>query len=301
MISGRKSEIKKINQIINLILKKRIETNFVTIGDSPEAGHFVKICHNAIEYSLMRILSEYFLLNKEIFKQNTTELTNSFKKINTIIPNFYLGKISEKIVKKIDSNLININNISDKIGHNSTSKWYNLLCLENDISCPSLLMSFENRILSKSKKNITYKINRKKTKSLSKKNFDKLFKFLFILCYMQGITSLKKLCKIKKIKIKIKNILKVWKFDSIITSDILNLNKVITSEEFINFYSPKDIKNFMAVLSDLIKLFISNNYNPAGLFSCYNLIYNQLNTVNKENSFIQIQRNFFGNHKLESN
>lgn len=301
MISGKKTDIEKIRKIINTLLNIRCKKKFLVVGDSPEAGHFAKICHNAIEYSIMQILSEFFLLNKKILNQNDGELIRSFEKLNKLIPQFYLGNISEKIVKNISLKTININCISDKVDHNNTSKWYNLLCLENNISCPNLLSSFENRILSKSKKNIANKKKILKKKKIVSKNIEALFKFLFVLCYLQGIFSLRKLCKIKKIKINFKNVIKVWQFNSIISSNILRLKQIETLDQIVDHFSQKKISQYTKMLNNLIKVFLYYDYNPAGLYSSYNLLSSHLNKKNIDNSFIQVQRNIFGNHKLGKN
>ena len=124
---------------------------------------------------------------------------------------------------------------------------------------------------------------------------------MFVLCYLQGIFSLRKLCKIKKIKINFKNVIKVWQFNSIISSNILRLKQIETLDQIVDHFSQKKISHYTKMLNNLIQVFLYYNYNPAGLYSSYNLLSSHLNKKNIDNSFIQVQRNIFGNHKLGKN
>ena len=304
MISGSNKDTKKISQIINIILNQKYSNKVKAIGNDPRLGHLSKICHNAIEYALMKLLSEFYILQKNILKKSKNKIFKNYQQINLKNPNFYLGQLSEKILEMEKNNSIKLRLFSDKIEHNETSKWFNILCLENNISCPTLLSSFENRILSQNPRRIFLGSEIKKNKSLNIKKYIELFLFLFLLCYIQGLYALISICKNKKIKINLKSLLNVWKSDSIITSkqiDVLskklNINKIYK----LNYFSNKEIKRHNKRLVNLIKTFLIYNENPSGLFSCYNWFNSQNKKKKYENIFIQVLRNMFGNHKVKIN
>jgi 6-phosphogluconate dehydrogenase len=299
MISGKKIEIKKISNLLTTILNNN---NINIIGRDPRLGHLSKICHNSIEYGLMKLLGEFYIFQKNILNLPNSTILKNFKKINIKNPDFYLGNLSEKILI-FKKNLLNKHIISDKIDHNQTSKWFNILCLENDIIYPTLFASLENRILSQNIKSFNFK----KKKTLLKKFYNEyidLFIFLFFICYIQGILAILTICKIKKIKINLSCLLKVWSKNSIISSNQLNKinhNLSIQKINSLKFFSKKKIVKINSELSNLIKLFLSHQENPTGLFSIFNWLNSHNSSRKNENVFVNILRNAFGNHKLNKN
>tara|TARA_B100001093_G_scaffold3243_1_gene3356 strand:- start:1050 stop:2354 length:1305 start_codon:yes stop_codon:yes gene_type:complete len=300
MIGGKKIEIKKISKILTTILNSN---NINIIGKDPRLGHLSKICHNSIEYGLMKLLGEFYILQKNILNLRNSIILKNFKKINIKNPDFYLGNLSEDILI-FKKNLLNKNILSDKIDHNQTAKWFNILCLENDIIYPTLFASLENRILSKNIKTFNFK---KKKKMLMKKFYNEyidLFNSLFFICYMQGILAILAICKIKKIDINLNCLLKVWSKNSIISSkqlDKINHNLSVQKINSLKFFSKKKIDKINSDISNLIKLFLSHQENPTGLFSIFNWLNSHNSSRKKENVFVNILRNVFGNHKLNKN
>ena len=301
MVSGKTNDIKKISNVLTTILNSN---NINIIGKDPRLGHLSKICHNSIEYGLMKLLGEFYILQKNILNLPNSKILKSFKKINVKNPNFYLGKLSEKVLitKK---NLLNGRIISDKIDHNQTAKWFNILCLENDIIYPILFTSLENRILSRNIKTFNFKIekNKKLLKKFDNEYID-LFTSLFFICYMQGILAILAICKIKKIDINLNCLLNVWSKNSIISSsqldkinDSLNIEKI----KSLKFLSKKKIIKINSEISNLIKIFLSHQENPTGLFSIFNWFNSHNSSRKNENVFINILRNVFGSHKLNKN
>ena len=301
MISGKKIEIKKISNLLTTILNSN---NINIIGKDPRLGHLSKICHNSIEYGLMKLLGEFYILQKNILNLPNSTILKNFKKINIKNPDFYLGNLSEEILI-FKKNLLNKNIISDKIDHNQTSKWFNILCLENDIIYPTLFSSLENRILSRNIK--TFNFKKDKNKILLKKFYNEyidLFISLFFICYIQGILAILAICKIKKIDINLNCLLKVWSKNSIISSNQLNeINHNLSIQKInsLKFLSTKQIVKINSDIANLIKLFLSRQENPTGLFSIFNWLNSHNSSKKKENVFVNILRNVFGNHKLNKN
>lgn len=301
MISGKKIEIKKISNLLTTILNSN---NINIIGKDPRLGHLSKICHNSIEYGLMKLLGEFYILQKNILNLPNSTILKNFKKINIKNPDFYLGNLSEEILV-FKKNLLNKNIISDKIDHNQTSKWFNILCLENDIIYPTLFSSLENRILSRNIK--TFNFKKDKNKILLKKFYNEyidLFISLFFICYIQGILAILAICKIKKIDINLNCLLKVWSKNSIISSNQLNeINHNLSIQKInsLKFLSKKQIVKINSDITNLIKLFLSRQENPTGLFSIFNWLNSHNSSKKKENVFVNILRNVFGNHKLNKN
>lgn len=148
MAAGNKKE----QIIITNIVKKLFSQKIQIIGTDQRLGHLSKICHNSIEYSIMQILAEFYNLQKKILFLTERVIIKNFNKLNNRIKNFYLGELSQKILNSNIKRKINYGVYDDQIDHNNTSKWFNILCLENNIAAPSLLGSFVKRLLSKNPK-----------------------------------------------------------------------------------------------------------------------------------------------------
>lgn len=295
MAAGNKKE----QIIITNIVKKLFSQKIQIIGTDQRLGHLSKICHNSIEYSIMQILAEFYNLQKKILFLTERVIIKNFNKLNNRIKNFYLGELSQKILNSNIKRKINYGVYDDQIDHNNTSKWFNILCLENNIAAPSLLGSFEKRLLSKNPKK---KKLIKKSKKTNVGNYIETFEFLIYCSYIQGIYALISYCKIKKIKINTSALLKVWSENSIIASEILNkinnkleIKKILTFD----FFKNKNLNKFEKKIINLINLFLQNKQNPISMFSTYNWILSMYKTKNIDNIFIQILRNKFGSHKLK--
>ena len=131
-----------------------------------------------------------------------------------------------------------------------------------------------------------------------------LFSSLYYICYIQGIVALLSICKIKKIKLNLNSLLKVWSKNCIISShQIITISQISDIKKIKNLkiLSKTKINTINSDLSNLINFYIINQENPSGLFSIFNWI-NSHNFLKKdENIFINILRNTFGNHKITKN
>lgn len=89
------------------------------------AGHFVKMVHNGIEYADMQLISEAYLLLKEVGGYSNAELSELFAKWNESELESYLVEITSKILKEKDpfaeGELIDY--ILDAAGQKGTGKW----------------------------------------------------------------------------------------------------------------------------------------------------------------------------------
>ena len=174
------------------------------ISDNPSAGHYAKIIHNGIEYGVMQSIADYYLIMKEIIKLNDNKIIREISKLNKLIGNSYLLKITKKIIEKSKSNKFLISNILDKVDDNDTGAWTVSLAAICKFPIPSISSSVEARFISRQQKILKkIKIKRNNNKIQLKKIKNEIIiisKLSIICCYLQGIGLLEKISDKKKNK-----------------------------------------------------------------------------------------------------
>lgn len=92
--------------------------SYLYVGNSG-SGHFVKMIHNAIEYTLLEGYAQGFnLLKNGFFKDINIEAIIDCWQNGAIIRSFILD-----LFKEVYKDNLNLNNISGEIGENGTGRW----------------------------------------------------------------------------------------------------------------------------------------------------------------------------------
>ena len=98
------------------------------------AGHFVKMVHNGIEYGDMQIISEAYLLMRDMLGMSADEMSKVFKEWNQGELNSYLIEITGDILayKDTDGQPL-LNKITDTAGQKGTGKWTGIAALDEGV------------------------------------------------------------------------------------------------------------------------------------------------------------------------
>lgn len=306
MIGCSKKNFKFLNKLFLDIIGKKNKKFFKRISDNPSSGHYAKIIHNGIEYGIMQSIADYYFIMKEIVKLNDEEIIKELAKLNKLIGNSYLLKITREIIEKPQSNKFLISNIIDKVDDNYTGSWAVSLAASCKFPIPSISSSVDARFISRQKRIFKeIKIKRDKSKVQLRKIKNKMVtisRLSIICCYLQGIGLLEKISDKKKININLKYVLLSWKINSIIRSSLLEkyLSKIKNNKIDINSIFKKEFSLYKrkSLINMMIFLASNNIY-----LSSVNSIYAWANLVTlKKNitfSLIQGQRNYFGGHKIK--
>ncbi len=104
------------------------------------AGHFVKMVHNGIEYGDMQIISEAYLMMRDLLGMKPDEMHTVFKKWNTGVLDSYLIEITRDILafKDADGTPL-VDHILDAAGQKGTGKWTSTTAL--DLGVPLTLIT----------------------------------------------------------------------------------------------------------------------------------------------------------------
>ncbi|KAG0435761.1 6-phosphogluconate dehydrogenase, decarboxylating, partial [Dictyocoela muelleri] len=240
------------------------------------AGHFVKMVHNGIEYGIMELISEVYLL-----KGSVAFLKKSF--------NSYLIEISDKILKFPER----IEEIKDCVSQKGTGIW----CLQSateEFPSPILASAiFSRQIsgLSEIREIFSKKIplNDKKC-HLDDEDVTKAYVLATTITYLEGLMIIKNHLP----DIDLKKVLKTWRNGCIIRSEIIDtLEKIdkLESEEFL-----KIVQENLESLKNLVICGVKHEI----AIPCFSAALNFINSLRNKGygAFMALMRDLFGAHTV---
>ncbi len=117
------------------------------------AGHYVKTIHNGIEYADMQLISEAYLVLREILGLSAEELADIFDSWNKSELESYLVEITANIfrVRDQESGLPLVDMVLDAAGQKGTGRWTAESALELGVPAPTLAEAVFARCLSAKK------------------------------------------------------------------------------------------------------------------------------------------------------
>lgn len=114
------------------------------------AGHFVKMVHNAIEYGVMQLLAETYLLMRDVLGLSAGEMATIFTRWNEGVLGSYLVEITAQVLARVDAEtgrpLVDL--IRDQAEQKGTGSWGSQHALELGIPTPTLTEAVFARCLS---------------------------------------------------------------------------------------------------------------------------------------------------------
>ena len=116
------------------------------------AGHFVKMVHNGIEYGDMQLISESYLLMRDVLKMSSDEMAAVFSEWNRGELDSYLIEITAEILaaKDEDGSPL-VDKILDTAGQKGTGKWTAIAALDEGIPLTMIAEAVFARSLSSDK------------------------------------------------------------------------------------------------------------------------------------------------------
>jgi 6-phosphogluconate dehydrogenase len=200
------------------------------------AGHFVKMCHNGIEYGDMQLIAESYDILRRLLGLEAPQLAEIFAEWNRGLLSSYLIEITATVFAKKDPEtgkpLVDL--ILDKAGQKGTGKWMSQIALDLGVPIPTINAAVEGRILSAFKddrvrasrvlpgpKAEPYKADRK---ALIEAVRDALYASK-ICSYAQGMVMLQAASDEYKWDLDLGETARIWKGGCIIRAQFLDLIK----------------------------------------------------------------------------
>jgi 6-phosphogluconate dehydrogenase len=277
------------------------------------AGHYVKMVHNGIEYSIMQLISECYDLMHNGMQFSNEELRQVFKDWDSGEMKSFLLEITAAIFEKKDDKTANflVDMILDKAGAKGTGKWTSQAGFDLPMPVPAIDAAVMMRNLSslideRNEADSIYNTSLQKI-DIAKEEFIQLLHdalyFATLISYAQGLAMLTTASSELKMDIPLPEVVSVWRGGCIIRSALL--------DQFKDAYKNADLKNLLldehiskllqqkeSALQKVVSLAAGNNYPAAGLMASLNY-YNAYRRKLLPTNLIQAQRDFFGAHTYQ--
>lgn len=309
MPGGDKEAYEKVRPMLEAVSAKVNGTPCVAYLGKEGAGHYVKMVHNGIEYSIMQLISEtYALLKKEGLSNE--QLHETFKKWNEGDLQSFLIEITADIFLQKDdktaAHLVDV--ISDKAGSKGTGKWTSQDAMELPVAVPVIDTAVAMRTVSgyKDERVEAAKIyaSSESAPALSVDQIHDALSFGILLSYAQGLAMLTQASKELEMEIPLPEVVKVWRGGCIIRSTLLevftrayeanpSLPNILLSEEIAAIVK-QVVGNTRAVVASAAQSGVA----AAGIMSALSY-FDAYRTERMPTNLVQAQRDYFGAHTYQ--
>lgn len=140
MAGATVSAYDRVRPILEAIAAKHEGSACCALVGSDGAGHFVKMIHNGIEYGIMQLIAESYVLLRDVCGLGHGEMSNVFRRWNQSELSSYLVEITANILSKEDElssgPLVEV--ILDKAGQKGTGRWSSEAALELWMPTPTI-------------------------------------------------------------------------------------------------------------------------------------------------------------------
>jgi 6-phosphogluconate dehydrogenase len=314
MPGGNADGYAELKPILEKIAAQTDEGPCVTFIGNGSAGHYTKMVHNGIEYSIMQLISEVYAILKIVGGLTNEELHETFATWDKGKLQSFLIEITAKVflqVDDVDTNKKLVDIILDRAGQKGTGMWTSNSALELHVPTPTINDAVTARDISAYKKerveigNFTtaIKITEVDKTKLTNQLHDALY-FGIAVSYVQGLHLLSKASETYNYQINIAEVVRIWKGGCIIRSSILNdirkaylQNNLLTNLMLDAPFFEQLIANRQALV-DVLKCSMDNNIGTPCLSSSLHYV-DMFSTARLSSNLIQAQRDFFGAHTYE--
>jgi len=149
MPGGSKTAYKKIQPILEAISAHVNTEPCCTYIGEDGAGHYVKMVHNGIEYADMQLITEAYLMLKNIGKFDNDKISAIFHEWNQGDLRSYLIGITADIFKEADEKGGKIvDKIIDSAGQKGTGRWTSIQSLKQGVDISMITSACNARVMS---------------------------------------------------------------------------------------------------------------------------------------------------------
>ncbi len=279
------------------------------------AGHFVKMIHNGIEYGIMQVISEAYVLLRDLCNMNHEDMAEVFDNWNTTELSSYLVEITTDILRHkdgfTDAPLIEM--IMDKAGQKGTGRWSSEAALALGIPTPTITEAVFSRALAALKDERVLASTVLEGPDLRSENWQaddaseairQALLGAFIATYAQGFAVIEAAGREKGWALDLSVIADIWRDGCVIRSGLLdhisraykadgNLQNLMCGAEF-----PALLANTQSGWRQTVCEAVSRGIPVPGLNSALSY-YDGYRSERLSANMIQAQRDYFGAHTYE--
>ncbi len=278
------------------------------------AGHYVKMCHNGIEYGDMQMICEAYALMRGLLGLKPAEMGAIFTEWNQGILGSFLIEITADILKQKDpvTKKPFVDVVLDTAGQKGTGKWTSVNALDMGVPAPTIAESVFSRCLSaiKEERVAASKVLKgpsKKYKGSKKALVAAIHDALYcskICSYAQGFQLMREAQKEYKWKLNFGEIAQIWRGGCIIRAAFLQkiTEAYARNPDLANLlldpYFNKTVKKAQENWRKVVALAAECGV-PAPTFSSALAYYDSYRSARLPANLLQAQRDYFGAHTYE--
>ncbi|MBI4232683.1 NADP-dependent phosphogluconate dehydrogenase [Candidatus Peregrinibacteria bacterium] len=289
----------------------------VTYCGEDGAGHYIKMTHNGIEYSIMQMMAEAYDILRKLHNLSAPEIADIFESYNRGLKlKSFLFEISLKVLRQRDelSHGYLIDHILDKAEQKGTGKWTAIDALERGVYLSSITEAVFARIISFDhlrRHQIASLYKNLRTSPKSPISIEECIKSLegalylgLISSYAQGFDLIHKAAQAQSWNIDTAEISRIWQGGCIIRATLLQKlhstfkNIVIGKHLLETGEIIKDIQTYLEDYRKIVSLAVLSGIPVPGLAAglCY---IESFSESHLPTNFIQGLRDYFGAHTYE--
>jgi 6-phosphogluconate dehydrogenase len=311
MPGGEKAAYEYLKPLFEAIAAKVNGVPCVDYLGKAGAGHYVKMVHNGIEYSIMQLICESYDLLKRVGGLENDELHEVFREWNLGDLQSFLVQITARIFTMKDDKTGNdlVDMILDKAGAKGTGKWTSQDALDLGVPIPSIDAAVTMRNISALQEQRvlaaelypTTEIKQQANKQEWISHVHDALYFGILMSYTQGLAMLQVASRDLEMDIPLKKVVNVWKGGCIIRSTLLNVFDDVfeENEDLVNLLLHKSIVPLVTKslpgTRKVIAVAAENGISAAGLMASLNY-FNASTASWLPINLLQAQRDFFGAH-----
>ncbi|MEG2549405.1 MAG: NADP-dependent phosphogluconate dehydrogenase [Erysipelotrichaceae bacterium] len=315
MPSGDKEVYESIKWIFEAIAARSEGIPCVSYIGENGSGHFVKMVHNGIEYADMQLISEAYLLLKQLGNFNQNELSTIFNNWNQGVTKSYLMKITAEIMNEKDDLTTDylLNKIKSKSKQKGTGRWTSIEAMKQGIDVSLISSAGNARTLSNQdelRTKLSFIIQVDKEKQMNQEELvnnvhDALY-LARMIAYAQGFSLLTNASKINHWQLDFAKIADIFKAGCIIQSALLEpiKNAFVKDASLENLIlDPFFLDEILNKQAALRKCVVDGAQHAIALPTMMSgLAYlDTLSCIENGANLIQAQRDYFGAHTYERN
>lgn len=279
------------------------------------AGHFVKMVHNGIEYGIMQLIAETYVLLRDVGGLDYDEMTDVFRRWNETELSSYLVEITAKILGKEDDLAMGplVEKILDKAGQKGTGRWSSEAALEFGIPTPTITEAvFARALASLKEQRVTASTVLSGPTTLPTPSDREVFIEAMrqallgsiVVAYAQGMALIEAVGIERAWSVNLKAVAAIWRAGCIIRADLLDdvMRVYDGSEKPVNLMCTPAFANLLAATQDgwrhTVALAVQCGIPVPGLSSAL-AYYDGTRSARLGANLIQAQRDCFGAHTYE--
>lgn len=313
MPGGDKTAYEAVKPILEAVSAKVNGDPCVAYIGPGASGHFVKMVHNGIEYSMMQILAETYDLLKNGLGYDNDQIYALFDKWNNGRLKSFLLEVTKEIFKVKDEKTggMLIDMIKDEAKSKGTGKWTTQVSVDLQLPIPTINEAVSTRDLSKFKalrvalsKALPHEAVKIEDKATFEIQLEQALYFAMITSYAQGLHLLEQASKEFKYDLNLKEISQIWRGGCIIRAELLeDIFQAYTKQPTLpHLYSDESIQSQLKDILPGTRAVVIAAISSGIAIPCYAsalTYYDSFRTANSPLNLTQAQRDFFGAHTFE--